>query len=81
MTDPTSLLVAELLKFGLPGVLLIAAGLVIWRLWGRVEELQDRRVDDAQKLIPVIEANTASRDEHTKAIESLRDSIMRQGRS
>jgi predicted negative regulator of RcsB-dependent stress response len=75
MADPLALSAPELFKLGLQGVIIFALAWVCWRLWGRVEQLQDKRVEDAQKLTDVIAANTASRDQHTEAIERLTDAI------
>lgn len=71
MIDALGLSVAELLKLGFAGVIIVALAWVAWRLWSRVETLQDKRVEDAQKLTALVEANTVSREKHTAAIESL----------
>ncbi len=80
MLDPVALTLAELLKIGLPGVIIAALAWAYWRQVLRNEMLSDRRVEDAQKMIPMIEANTGSRDRHTEAIESLSELIRNQQR-
>lgn len=73
MTDPLASSVAELLKIGLPGVIILALAWAYWRQVLRNETLSDRRVEDAQKLTDLVRANTESREKHTAAIDSLAD--------
>ena len=73
MPDIITPAIGELLKIGLPGVIIAALAWAYWRQVLRNEALSDRRVEDAQKLTELVRANTESREKHTAAIDSLAD--------
>jgi hypothetical protein len=67
--DPVSQIVALLLSFGLPGVIIIALGFAYWRKDTRVNELQDTLTDVSVTTAKALEANTA-------AINGMRELVL-----
>ena len=54
---------------GLLGLIIIAQGFVIVRLWTRYDAIQEKRIDEARTSITSIEQNTSSLDTLTKVLE------------
>lgn len=70
--DPVSQVVALLLSFGLPGVIIIALGFAYWRKDARVNDLQDTLTEVSVQTAKALEGNTA-------AINGLRELIIMRG--
>lgn len=79
-------IVAALLNLGAPGVALAALGWLYVRLMRKSEEVQERRVQDAQKMADVLVKMSQDQNEtlnriasgmegHTAALEALKDAV------
>lgn len=63
---------AELLKLGFPGVVIIGLALAVWRLFKLYNEVNEKRIAEAREGIKAIEANTTALDALTSAIRDRR---------
>lgn len=75
MNDLTALPIGELVKMGLPGVVIIALAWAYWQVNTRLSALQDARLkdreDDLRSLMQAMNANTVSANAQTEAVRSL----------
>lgn len=63
---------AELLKMGLPGIVIIALAWAYFKKDALVNSLQERRVQDAKDITIAMQANTAATQVQTEALNNLR---------
>lgn len=63
---------AELLKMGLPGIVIVALALAYYRKDALVNTLQERRVQDAKDITIAMQANTAATQAQTESLNNLR---------
>lgn len=71
--DPfTNSATAELIKMGLPGIVIVALAWAYFRKDSLVNELQDKRVQDAKDITTAMQANTAATHAQTESLNNLR---------
>lgn len=63
---------AELIKMGLPGIVIVALAWAYYRKDALVNTLQDRRVQDAKDITMAMQANTAATQAQTESLNNLR---------
>ncbi len=63
---------AELIKMGLPGIVIIALAWAYYRKDILVNSLQERRVQDAKDITTAMQANTAATHAQTESLNNLR---------
>jgi len=66
-----------LLANGPIGLVALVATYSAWRLALKVDDLQERRVTDVEKVIACVTSITAATDKNTEAIERLAERIGR----
>lgn len=66
-----------LLANGPIGLVALVATYSAWRLAMKVDDLQERRVTDVEKVIACVASITAATDKNTEAIERLAERIGR----
>ena len=66
-----------LLANGPIGLVALVATYSAWRLAMKVDDLQERRVTDVEKVIACVAGITAATDKNTEAIERLAERIGR----
>jgi hypothetical protein len=66
-----------LLANGPIGLVALVATYSAWRLALKVDDLQERRVTDVEKVIACVASITAATDKNTEAIERLAERIGR----
>lgn len=75
MNDLTALPIGELVKLGLPGIVIIALAWAYWQVNTRLNSLQEARLkdraDDLRSLMQAMNANTTSTNAQTEAVRSL----------
>lgn len=75
MSDLTALPIGELVKMGLPGIVIIALAWAYWQVNTRLNLLQEARLkdraDDLRSLMQAMNANTISTTAQTEAVRSL----------
>lgn len=71
--DPTGGIVAQLQQAGLLGACVIALGYMLLKKDAKVQELQEKRVVDAQKYAEGLQQATGLIRDHTKVLERLAD--------
>lgn len=64
-----------LIEFGLPGIIIAALGWACWRLYLRVNELQDKRVEDTREVVETINSNTVAFKELATLIRDRRSGV------
>lgn len=71
-------LVQALVTYGPLGIGCVALGFAVMRLYNRNNELQDKRIDEMRQTNTIVQANTVSQDNTTKAMQALGDLIRAQ---
>jgi hypothetical protein len=70
-------LVNALLERGALGLVALMATFAAYKLALKVDQIQERRVTDIEKVLAVVSAITAATDKNTEAIERLAERIGR----
>lgn len=58
------------LALGLPGLIIVALGFAVYKMYGKYDEVQEKRIAEARESVKAIEQNTNTLDTLT---ELLRD--------
>jgi threonine dehydrogenase-like Zn-dependent dehydrogenase len=74
---PPETIAQQLLSSGPIGLVAIVALFAAWKLAVKVDDIQERRVTDVEKVLAVVSAITAATDKNTEAIERLAERIGR----
>ena len=53
---------------GVLGLIIIGMGFVLWRLWSKYDEVQEKRIAESREGIKAIEQNTNSMDTLTEVL-------------
>lgn len=56
------------LRQGVLGLIIIALGFAVWRLWGKYDEIQEKRITEARDGIKAIEQNTNTLETMTEVL-------------
>lgn len=62
-----------LLALGLPGVIIIALGYGVYRLFGLYIEVQEKRIAEGRETVKALESNTAALDNLTDLIRDRKE--------
>lgn len=62
----------ELIKMGLPGIVIVALAWAYFRKDALVNTLQEKRVQDARDVTIAMQANTAATQAQTESLNNLR---------
>ncbi len=66
--------IAELLKMGLPGIAIIALGVVAYKKDAKVDELNEKRIAENREMIKTIEQNTNSIETFAEVLRERKNS-------
>ncbi len=53
---------------GVLGLLIISMGFVIWRLWSKYDEVQEKRIAEARESVKAVEQNTNTLETMTEVL-------------
>lgn len=71
--DPiTSSAMTELIKMGLPGIVIVALAWAYYRKDTLVNNLQEKRIQDAKDMTAALHANTSATQAQTESLNNLR---------
>lgn len=62
-----------LIALGLPGIIIIALGYGVFRLFGLYTEVQEKRIGEGRETVKAIEENTSALDRLTDLIRDRSD--------
>lgn len=69
-------MMAELLKLGLPGIVIIGLSIALFRERQENKRLSEARVTDARVFWSALTENTVATKDHTSALVSLREAML-----
>jgi hypothetical protein len=69
-------LMTELLKLGLPGIVIIGLSIMLWLERQENKRLSEARVTDARVFWSALTENTVATKDHTSALVSLREAML-----
>lgn len=53
---------------GVLGLVIVAMGFVLWRLWSKYDEIQEKRIAESRESIKAIEQNTNTLETMTEVL-------------
>ena len=63
----------QLLSLGLPGVIIIVLGFVVWKLFSKNNDIQEKRIDEAKQTTAALVSNSSALEKLSDALNIRKD--------